>query len=125
MLKPTLLLDVDGVLNVPPTSKADKEEREIRLEWSDKKFVNFWPTELTLPFMKMAWDLFEVRWLTAWGYSANVIARHYGLRIRPAIKYRQYKAVGAIQALQDRRHRKVAWIEDGVDAVARTALYWR
>lgn len=109
-MKPILLLDVDGVLNVP---RKRRMKRPIRLQWAPDRFISFWPTQRTLRFMRMVWELFDVRWLTAWGKGANMIAKHYGLNERPAIKYNDSKAVAARSALRDWKGR-VAWIEDGL-----------
>ncbi len=113
--KPILLLDVDGVLCVP---RKRPTKRPIRLEWAPGRMISFWPTPRTKRFMQMAWDLFDVRWLTAWGKGANMIATYYGLNERQAIKYGDSKAASARSALRDSRSR-VAWIEDGIDDPAK------
>lgn len=109
-MKPILLLDVDGVLNVP---RKKRTQRPIRLQWAPGRFISFWPTQRTARFMRMAWELFDVRWLTAWGKGANMIARRYRLSERPAIKYADSKAIAARSALRDWKG-CVAWIEDGL-----------
>ena len=116
-MKPILLLDVDGVLNVP---RPRRTLRPICLKSDGDYKPQFFPNRRTSRFMRMAWDLFDVRWLTAWGSGANLIARHYGLAERPAIRDlggESWKAMGAASALLDYRGR-VAWIEDGIDDVA-------
>lgn len=115
-MKPVLLLDVDGVLNVPP----QKAKRGIRLTIRDGLQVSFWPNRRTYRFMKMVWDLFDVRWCTAWGREANAIAKYYNLNERRAIPDRGgdgWKARGAASMLRDFKG-PVAWIEDGVDGHA-------
>jgi hypothetical protein len=64
--------------------------------------------------MQMAWELFDVRWLTAWGKGANLIAKYYGLNERRAIHYQDCKGKAAASALRDWKGR-VAWIEDGIN----------
>lgn len=109
-MKPVLLLDVDGVLNVP---RKKRTLRPIRLEWKLGHFVSFYPTRRTKRFMQMAWELFDVRWLTAWGKGANLVAKYYGLNERRAIHYQDCKGEAAASALRDWKGR-VAWIEDGI-----------
>lgn len=115
MKKPILLLDVDGVLNVPrkrPTLRPIK----VCPTYNGKTFrLSFWPTNRTARFMRMAWDLFDVRWLTCWGKGGDVIAKRYGLSERPEIRWRPHgsKGAGAAAALRDWTGR-VAWIEDGI-----------
>jgi len=116
MRRPVLLLDVDGVLNVLSRNRADLKKREVRLSWRPGRFISFYPTKLTLPFMKMAWRLFDVRWLTAWGKGANMIAEWARLPAKPAIRdsgLPDWKATGARKALASRKG-PVAWIEDGL-----------
>lgn len=115
-MKPILLLDVDGVLNVPP----QKRKRGIRFTLDSGYKIHFYPNRRTARFMKMVWKLFDVRWCTAWGLDANVIAKHYGLDPKRSIKDQGgdgWKAKGADSMLRDWKG-PVAWIEDGVDAHA-------
>lgn len=128
-MKPILLLDVDGVLNVPrkrPTVRPIK----VYPKFDGKTFrLSFWPTPRTARFMRMAWELFDVRWLTCWGKGADVIAKRYGLNERPEIRWMPLgtKAAGAASALRDFKGR-VAWIEDGISDEEKalvTAKGWR
>lgn len=114
-VKPILVLDVDGVLS---SLGEDRDSRKLRIEWSPGQFLSFWPNAHTAAFMKLAWDLFDVRWCTAWGISANGIARHYGLGERPVIRYVTSKGEGAARHLSDWTG-PVAWVEDGLDDVTK------
>lgn len=123
-MKPILLLDVDGVLNVPPKKLRARTTR-IPVEVRGKVFrLQWWPNKRTLRFMRMAWDLFDVRWLTAWREGANAIAKHYGLPERRVIRDiggDSWKANSARAALRDWRG-PVAWIEDGLDETAKALV---
>lgn len=122
--KPILLLDVDGVLNVPPRKRPTRWTY-LPVEVRGKVFNLQWrPNKWTLRFMKMAWNLFDVRWLTAWRDGANAIAKHYGLDARqviPDIGGESWKASSAASALRDWNGR-VAWIEDGIDDTAKALV---
>lgn len=117
-MKPILLLDVDGVLCVPG---KDCQARVVKLEYAPGKCIPFWPNLHTERFLRMAWALFDVRWLTAWGSGANAIARNYGLEERPTCPDQggeEWKARGAIRELAGDT-RPVAWIEDGITPFAK------
>lgn len=124
MKKPILLLDVDGVLNVPPSKRPARKFR-IPVEIRGKTFRLQWhPNKRTLRFLRMAWELFDVRWLTAWRDGANAIAEHYGLCPRRVIRDiggQSWKARSAAAALRDFKGR-VAWIEDGLDDAAKALV---
>jgi hypothetical protein len=119
-MKPILLLDVDGVLNVP-RKKATVRPIRLPIEIRGKVFrLRFWPTRRTKRFLKMVWDRFDVRWLTAWRNGANAIAKHYGLSPRREIRDLggdSWKARSAAAALRDFKG-PVFWIEDGLDDTA-------
>lgn len=90
-MKPIMLLDVDGVLNCPG---EDAKERLVRLPSCGRRDRHspggrccagraFHPTDFTKPFLKWAFQRFDVRWMTAWGDHANNIARWGGVRPVP------------------------------------------
>lgn len=133
-LKPWLLLDVDGVLNVVG---PDYKDRLVRLPGDGHPFH---PTPFVLPFMTWAWENMNVVWCTAWRESANQIADWARLPRMPAITepeaYRRrekrmasrkrqptaeewlrdrgdWKVEGACEIL-GRRHEAVFWVEDGL-----------
>lgn len=131
-MKPILLLDVDGVLNIiGPGCK----KREVRLV----KEPALYPMPFVLPFMKWAWRSFDVVWCTAWREGANEIADWAGLPRRPAVvetagyfrnlkrrfkdpaqwqeKQRDWKVSGA-KKIVGRKRRRVLWIEDGISLEA-------
>jgi hypothetical protein len=121
-MKPILLLDVDGVINVP----RKKRTRAVYVypKIGGKTFrLRFWPTNRTARFMRLVWSAFDVRWLTAWGNGADVIAKRYGLNQRPEIDWRRQgsKAAGAAAALRDFKG-PVFWIEDGIDDEAKALI---
>lgn len=72
--KPTLFLDVDGVLNVLGKSVHGLKKREVRLQ-AEKYPMHFYPTPFALTFMRWAWQVFDVQWCTAWRQDANLIAK--------------------------------------------------
>lgn len=114
-MKPILLLDVDGVINVPRKRKT--RPTYVFPVIKDQTFrLRYWPTSRSVRFMKFVWEHFDVRWLTAWGKSADVIAKRYGLCQRREIDWCKQgsKARGAAAALRDFKG-PVFWIEDGVD----------
>lgn len=121
MTKPILLLDVDGVINVP--RKRYTRPTYVFPTIGDRTFrLRYWPTSRSVRFMIFVWEHFDVRWLTAWGKSADVIAQRYGLAKRPAIDYRKRsKAAGAAAALRDFKG-PVFWIEDGIDDEAKALV---
>jgi hypothetical protein len=117
--KPILFLDVDGVLNV---LRPDYDERKITLP-GDKFPHYLYPTEHTLPFMRWAWDVFDVRWCTAWGEDANVIAKWAELPERPCAASprstsMEWKLEGVRAVMAVNRRRPATWIEDGIGPVA-------
>lgn len=83
-MKPTMLLDVDGVLNC--CELRWWRRRAVRLN-SDRHSLH--PSRAVLKFLPWAWGHFRVYWLTAWFDGANDIARHYGLAPRPALGRRR------------------------------------
>jgi hypothetical protein len=120
--KPILLLDVDGVLNVP----GPKAGREVRLEWSPGEFISFFPVKNTRELLGLTWNRFEVYWLTCWREMANAIARWADLEERPVIDGPMFgdgdwKAKAASQVLASWKGR-VAWLEDGISEEARTLV---
>lgn len=124
MSKPMLLLDVDGVLNVV---NRDCKRRQVRFEWRPGDFISFYPTKFTKPLLELAWSRFNVRWCTAWGKGANMIARWAGLEERPAIVDRggiDWKAFAVERALKSRKG-PVAWIEDGLSVQAHALVNMR
>jgi hypothetical protein len=126
-MKPILLLDVDGVLNVLPR-KRPVRARRIPVEIRGQTFhLQFFPNKRTLRFLRMTWENFDVRWLTAWRDGANAIARYYGLPERRVIRDvggESWKARSAASALRDWKG-PVAWIEDGVDDAAKALIVER
>jgi hypothetical protein len=117
MVKPILFLDVDGVLNVMKPDRADLKRREVVLQG---KFAHhFYPTKFTLPFMRWAWDTFDVQWCTAWRLDANLIAKWAGLAERPDAticrsgKMMDWKLEGVQNFLKGTTPLCV-WIEDGI-----------
>lgn len=120
-MKPILLLDVDGVINVPRKRYTRPTYVYPKIENQTFK-LRFWPTTRTARFMRFVWEHFDVRWLTAWG-NADVIAKRYGLCQRREIDYRRYgsKARGAAAALRDYKG-PVFWIEDGIDDEAKALV---
>jgi hypothetical protein len=116
--QPILFLDVDGVLNV---LGEDYEKSQVELP-GDRFTHLIHPSIHTLPFMRWAWDVFDVRWCTAWGPDANVIAKWAGLPEKPcAADVRsaslEWKLDAVRQTLGRRKHIAV-WIEDGIGPVA-------
>lgn len=111
-MKDVLLLDVDGVLNVPlayPTGSAG-----IRMGG-----LTFFPAQFAKKFMDYAWENFDVLWLTAWSLSANFIAKWAKLphapvlyNQRPLDPDRDWKVVAAEKALLG-DGRRIFWVEDG------------
>ncbi len=109
-MKPVLLLDVDGVLSSPGPNAGEK----IVFPWRGYN-VPFWPKKTALPLMRMAWELFDVYWLTGWRDSANLISDWAGLPHRPILddcRGPDWKAWAAADAFCD-WDGPVAWIEDG------------
>lgn len=115
--KPILFLDVDGVLNVL------SENATTCIELPDSPFPHhLYPTQHTLPFMRWAWDVFDVRWCTAWGEHANVIAKWAELPERPCAasprsRSMEWKLDG-VKATLGRGSPRAVWIEDGIGAIA-------
>jgi hypothetical protein len=109
-MKTVMLLGVDGVLNVP---REDAVPLEI-------KGLPFYPTLYALAFMRRAWEVYDVRWLTSWAFLANGIAKWAGLKKRP-VYHRMNLAVPpgrdwkvmAVDADPDLDGRAVIWVEDG------------
>lgn len=111
-MKDALLLDVDGVLNVPQAWPA----RSIGILMGD---LTFFPAEFARDFMEHAWKNFDVFWLTSWLLSANFIARWANLPSAPVLHNRRslkpgenWKAVAADEAFAGDA-RRVFWVEDG------------
>ncbi len=117
--KPYLFLDVDGVLNVMKPDAADLKRREIILPGRDGLSHRLYPTKFTLPFMRWAWNTFDVQWCTAWRLDANVIAKWAGLPERPDAtvcrsgRMMDWKLEGVQNFLKGRTPTCV-WIEDGI-----------
>lgn len=114
---PILLLDVDGVLNV---IGRDCEKRIVRLETHPGEFISFFPTKAAEKLLDLAWKHFDVRWLTAWRDTANLIAKWAGLSERPVLKAYEgddWKATAVKRELGSWTGR-VAWIEDGISREA-------
>lgn len=129
--RPVMLLDVDGVLNVPG---PDHAARDVRLTEGPHAWI-LSPKPITLPFLKWAWKHFSVHWLTAWHGSANLIAEWAGLARAPVVgDIREHRRlvdsepVGgsgnqwrtwdwkfeAVKRRFGRRRGAVVWIEDGI-----------
>lgn len=118
---PILFLDVDGVLNVFPEDDAELQKRRIELP-GDRYPHLLHPTEHTLPFMNWAWNVFDVRWCTAWGPSANIIAKWAELPDRPCAAdvrsaSEEWKLDG-VRELLTQAPRTAVWIEDGISELA-------
>jgi hypothetical protein len=114
-LKPTLFLDVDGVLNAFPKGF---QKRAVELGHIDILY----PTKHTLPFMHWAWAEFEVYWCTAWDEKANKIAKWACLEERPCVadvrcSHVEWKLQGVKAFLKGRKQGAV-WIEDGISPAA-------
>lgn len=114
--KPILLLDVDGVLNVP-VNKA--KGSALRTAVSLEDAPTFYPVKNTRKIMEWAWENFEVYWLTAWFQMANKIADWVGLPSKPALDDRSPGLSGdyklrAVKRLFSNHDGKVVWIEDGI-----------
>lgn len=117
-MKPVLLLDVDGVLNVSGPDMS-KPGRFVRLKPDGRPFH---PTPYVKPFLRWAWRHLEVVWCTTWRDTANQIADWAGLpRARVVQKPKRFKQDGehdwkaeGAQALLGRAPRFVFWIEDGI-----------
>jgi len=114
--RPVLLLDVDGVLNVPRTGCEAVRLADGPYAWS------FNPVEPALPFLRWAWTHFAVHWLTSWRNAANVIAGWAGL---PKITALDADAgvsgdwkLEAVKRRFARRRCSVVWIEDGISPAA-------
>lgn len=116
MEKPILFLDVDGVLNV---FSRDMKQREVLLKEPGSYEHRLYPTKFTQPFMRWAWDTFDVQWCTAWRLDANRIAKWAGLPERPDAticrsgKLMDWKLEGVQNFLQGRTPLCI-WIEDGI-----------
>lgn len=119
MEKPILFLDVDGVLNVLTPDPKDLKNREVLLPDPDGYSHRLYPTKFTLPFMRWAWNTFDVQWCTAWRLGANVIAKWAGLPERSDAtvcrsgKMMDWKLEG-VQNFLHGRTPKCVWIEDGI-----------
>lgn len=117
-----MFLDVDGVLNVLRQDIKDNQKREVRFARH-----SFYPNDLTLHFMRWAWPIFDVRWLTAWYEGANEIADWAKLPHRPALREGKHWKPGdwkthSIQRFKEVRGRRIAWVEDGFSDEAKA---WR
>lgn len=113
--KPALFLDVDGVLNAFPKGF---QERAVELDPTGILY----PTKHTLPFMRWAWAEFEVYWCTAWGETANRIAKWAALNNRHCVvdvrnSHLEWKLQG-VKAFLEGQQRTCVWIEDGIGPVA-------
>ena len=114
MGRPLLLLDVDGVLNI--IDKTSKKRRVILQARGYSPRLH--PTPLVKPFIQWAWTRFNVRWLTAWGDTANHIAKWAGVRPVAEVRrprnrqFHDWKAA-AVQRFKDIPGRKIVWVEDG------------
>jgi hypothetical protein len=108
--KTVLLLDVDGVLNAFSTGY------ESRKVWVGSGGA-IHPTKVTKPFLKWAWEQFEVFWLTAWFGRANEIADWARLPHRPHLGDPSTPGDYKLFAVQERlgtHTGKVVWLEDGI-----------
>lgn len=118
MVKPILFLDVDGVLNVMRPDMADLKRREVLLQ-AEHYPHHLYPTKFTQPFMRWAWDTFDVQWCTAWRLDANLIAKWAGLPERPDAticrsgRLMDWKLEGVQNFLKGTTPLCV-WIEDGI-----------
>lgn len=127
MSKPTLLLDVDGVMNVIdstcPSRKVTLSFKPGETSTPGLTSISFFPVSNAPKLLKLAWELFDVTWLTAWLGEANAIARWAGLEERPFLDGRsgcgssdwKFNAVSKARNLPKR----VAWIEDGISPEAK------
>lgn len=117
--KPILFLDVDGVLNVLTPDMKDLKAREVLLQEPGGHPHHLYPTKFTLPFMRWAWETFDVQWCTAWRLDGNLIAKWAGLPARPDAticrsgKMMDWKLEGVQNFLQGKNPLCV-WIEDGI-----------
>lgn len=113
-MKPIMLLDVDGVLNVLDDSRHTVRIGKDQIPGG----YPFWPKAFTKPFMHWAWTNFKVYWLTCWGGRANIIADWARLPTVPCItdhgskKYKDWKLGAAIRVIGRYRTRKIVWVED-------------
>lgn len=116
--KPTLFLDVDGVLNV-----FARGYHKRAVEVNGERFPHLlYPSKHTLPFMSWAWNCFDVYWCTAWGENANCIAKWAALPQRPCVADVRSSSgewkLDSVKAFVEGKKTPSVWIEDGIGPIA-------
>ena len=138
MVKPTILLDVDGVVNVCNIRIWHKVFVQITHMMPGGAPLNhkLHTSPFTLPFLKWAWQYFRVYWLTSWLEGAHAISDWAGLKRVPVLgrrewanpkRYRKTKIDDwKLLAVQHKFRRKPAapvfWLEDGIGKEAHAWL---
>jgi hypothetical protein len=115
-IKPIMLLDVDGVLNVLDPIFESRKARTVRL---GIRRLPFWPAPHARTFLLWAFRNFEVYWLTCWFAWTKSIENWADVPHRPFLGmprlYRQedWKLTVARSTVGPYRTRPVVWVEDG------------
>lgn len=122
-MKPIMLLDVDGVLNV--VGLRIKPIEVTVCVRGEKLPMPFRPARYAREFMHWAWDMFDVHWMTCWESAANALAVWAGLPARPVVRTRRdhqgttdWKAHAA-RRLFTQFYTPLVWVEDGISDEAR------
>jgi hypothetical protein len=110
-MKPVLLLDVDGVLNI-----GGDQRETVHLPGT---FLPLWACRNWKSFLRKVDQISELVWCTCWMERANFIGKAAGIPERPHIpmvaiegKDQDWKCVSVDRMFPDPA-RKLVWVEDG------------